>query len=99
MSTLELYGFVALGVTVSIVLPLIRALVPRPKVAAADWRGALWGKCRPYVITAVFSLIVAALLMAFLPPDTIDTWRTALLAGYGFDSTLQKFSTGNSGTE
>lgn len=32
MSFLELYGMVVLGVVVSIVLPLIRALVPTPKI-------------------------------------------------------------------
>jgi len=98
MSTVELYGFVALGVVASVVLPLIRALLPKPNVSFRQWAGLLWPKIRPYVVTAVFSLVVAALLMAFLG-DTISTWRSALLAGYSFDSTLQKLSTGNTSTE
>lgn len=98
MSTAELYGFVALGVVASVVLPLIRALLPKPNVGLRQWAGLLWPKIRPYVATAVFSLIVAALLMAFLG-DTISTWRSALLAGYSFDSTLQKLSTGNTSPE
>lgn len=40
-----------------------------------------------------FSIIVAGLIMAFFG-ETITTWRAALLAGYSFDSTLQKLSTG-----
>ncbi len=86
----KIYGFVALGVAVSVVLPLIRAILPRPKEAFRDW-AVLWDKVRPYVATALFSLIVAALLMAWLE-DTLTTWRSALLAGYACDSTLQKLA-------
>ena len=98
MSNIELYGFVALGVVISVVLPLIRAFLPKPQVGFRQWAGLLWPQIRPYAATAMFSLIVAALLMAFLG-DTISTWRAALLAGYSFDSTLQKLSTGNTSVE
>ncbi len=89
----KLYGFVALGVGVSVVLPLLRAMLPRPQTAFKEWVD-FWDKARPYVVTAAFSLVAAALLMAFVG-ETITTWQKALLAGYGFDSTLQKLSTGN----
>ncbi|MGH7713298.1 MAG: hypothetical protein ACREOG_18565 [Gemmatimonadaceae bacterium] len=102
MSKLQLYLFVALGVAVSIILPLIRAFLPKPKkdpnIKWRDRAKELWLKIRPYVATAIFSLIVAALLMAAFG-DKITTWQAALIAGYGFDSTLQKLSTGNTGVE
>jgi hypothetical protein len=89
----KLLGFTALGVAISVVLPLIRAILPRPQQAFREWVD-FWDKARPYVATALFSLLVAVLLMAYLG-DTITSWKAALLAGYSCDSTLQKLATGN----
>jgi hypothetical protein len=97
MSTFLLYLFVALGVAVSVVLPLVRAFLPKPGLARARAQ-ARWVQARPYVATAVFSLIVGLLVVAFLG-DTIHTWQSALLAGYTADSTLQKITTGNQALE
>ena len=100
---LTLYLYVALGVVVSVLLPVIRQYLPRP-----EFRGGggpptfmerlgekisdFWEKSRPYVVTAIFSLIVALVIVAFLG-DTIKTWQSAFLAGYTADSTLQKITT------
>jgi len=91
-----IYFSVALGVVISIVLPLIRPLLPKPpKVTGQSKKESKWSKAwkiiRPYAITGLFSLIVALLIVAFFG-ETIDTWQKGLLAGYTADSTLQKLS-------
>ena len=84
----------AIGVVISVVLPLIQAMLPRPKDRQPEFWNDFWDKARPYVATAIFSLIVATLIMVFMS-GTITDWKSALLAGYGCDSTLQKLKTGN----
>jgi hypothetical protein len=49
---------------------------------------------RPYVATGIFSLVVAMLIVAAMG-DQLNSWSTALIAGYAWDSTLQKLTTGN----
>jgi hypothetical protein len=93
MSDLVLYLWVALGVLISVGLPLIRPFLPLPKKLRTGSNPG-WDKAVPYLATALFSLIVAVLVVAFLG-DSINSWRTALLAGYTADSTLQKITTGN----
>ncbi len=87
-----IYVSVAGGVVISVLLPLIRALLPKPPAALAC--GKTWEGIRPYVATGVFSLVVAVLIVAALG-DRLDSWSTALIAGYTWDSTLQKLTTGN----
>jgi len=92
------YGLVSLGVLISIVLPVIKKSVIKP-APTAPIKGQTAGvsskisefltDAKPYLLTGLFSLIVALLLLAFLGED-IEDWRTALLAGYAGDSTLQK---------
>jgi hypothetical protein len=53
-----------------------------------------WERVRPYVATGLFSLVVA-LLVAAVVGSQLDTWSKALIAGYLWDSTLQKATTGN----
>ena len=87
-----IYLSVAGGIVISVLLPLIRALLPKPpKALASEMK---WEKIRPYVATGFFSLIVAVLIVAAMG-DRLDSWSTALIAGYSWDSTLQKFITGN----
>lgn len=92
--TFGLYLWVAVGVAVSVILPVLRPLLPKP-LRLKDVKGVFWTAAKPYIITAIFSLIVALVLVAFLGPDTINSWQAAFLAGYTADSTLQKITTGN----
>ena len=89
---MNIYLWVAGGIAISVILPLIRSLLPKPPPAL---RGKdKWLTIRPYVATGVFSLIVALLIVAAMG-DLLNTWATALIAGYTWDSTLQKLTTGN----
>lgn len=91
-----IYLSVALGVTVSVILPVIRPLLPQPKkvegLSRSEQRGKTWKVIQPYVLTGVFSLIVALILVAYMG-EIIEDWRGGFLAGYTADSTLQKIST------
>jgi hypothetical protein len=77
------------------VLPILRALLPKPPappdVAAAPpkFLVALWNYAKPYLVVGAFSLLTAFLIIA-LTGDTISTLQAGLLAGYLWDSTLQK---------
>jgi len=92
---MKIYISVALGVAISVILPLIRALLPKPPSVLN--KKPFWEVARPYIATGLFSLITAALVVAAMGTQ-LDTWQTALLAGYMWDSTLQKATTGNAGT-
>ncbi|MDH3416635.1 MAG: hypothetical protein OEM64_10035 [Gammaproteobacteria bacterium] len=89
---MTIYLSVAGGIVISVVLPLIRSVLPKPPVTLSA--RATWPTIRPYVATGLFSLIVALLIVAAMG-DQLDTWSTALIAGYTWDSTLQKLTTGN----
>ena len=89
-----IYLSVTGGIVISVLLPLIRALLPKPPTALAA--GTRWQRIRPYVATGIFSFVVAVLIVAAMG-DRLDSWSTALIAGYTWDSTLQKLTTGNAG--
>lgn len=93
LSGFETYLFVALGVVLSILIPLLRPLIPisfGPRADPAEW----WPYARPFLIIGVFSLLVAVLIVAFSKETIDDKWGLAVLAGYAWDSTLQKLSKG-----
>jgi uncharacterized membrane protein len=89
---LSQYGYAVVGILISIVLPILRkqlpstfgatALVPA-NIAAAS--------VKTYIIVGIFSLLTAILIVAF-GGSAVSTWEwyTAVLAGYAWDSTLQK---------
>ncbi len=84
----QAYGYVALGIAVSLVLPILRAMLPAPPSPKALFVG-LWPKASPYVIIGMVSLVAALLVLAVVE-DPFTDWKSALLAGYMWDSTLQK---------
>ena len=51
-----------------------------------------WPYAKPYIIVGVFSLLVAILIFAFSKESIDDKWGLAVLAGYAWDSTLQKLA-------
>jgi len=89
---MTIYLCVTIGIVISVILPLIRALLPKPPVALQA--RSTWEAIRPYVATGIFSLVVALLIVAAMG-SRLDSWSTALIAGYTWDSTLQKLTTGN----
>lgn len=79
------FWYAVLGVVASVVLPILRAMLPTPPLAETTAAARML----PYVIVAAFSLITAALVIAIAGEGIKDT-RMAFVAGYAWDSTLQK---------
>lgn len=96
LTILQAYIWCVVGIVVSIVLPILRTMLPRPPDAnkQGGQRGfavVLWEAAKPYVIVGLFSLLTGLLIVA-LTAGTLQDWRAALLAGYAWDSTLQKLT-------
>lgn len=101
MSAVEAYLWAALGISLSVLIPVVtRAVslklpsestgllsVPRGQT----WFASVRAFAGTYLLVAVLSLMVAVLLVAFV--DFSD-WRAALLGGYAWDATLQKVRSG-----
>jgi hypothetical protein len=85
----DIYFICAVGIVISVILPILRAMLPKPP--GPDGRGAIeiWEAIKPYIILGIFSLVSAILIVA-ASGETLKDWRAALLAGYAWDSTLQK---------
>lgn len=81
-----IYLWCVAGIVISIVLPILRAMLPKPPTAAAAV--SLWQTVKPFVVVGLFSALAASLIVAFAG-DNLD-WKSALLAGYAWDSTLQR---------
>jgi len=89
---METYLLVAVGVAISVVLPIVRQSLPVPSSGTAGVGGLLgwvWQKAKPYLAIGAFSLVTAVLIVAFTG-DTFKSPQAALLAGYAWDSTIQK---------
>lgn len=86
------YGYAVLGILMSIVLPLLRKSVPQPaRIQTLLPMNALAASVKTYLIVGVFSLLTAVLIVAFGGSATANwEWYTGVLAGYAWDSTLQK---------
>lgn len=92
MSFVQTYLYCTLGIVISIVLPILRQSLPKPKqntLGVAPFKTRLWDIAKPYCVIGLFSLLVGVLVVASAG-DTIKDWRLAVLLGYSWDSTLQK---------
>ena len=93
------YLWCALGIILSIVLPILRAMLPKPPTeseaksmpVALSYLRRIWPVVRPYLIIGLFSLFTAVLIIAAAGSSIEEwTWNIAVLTGYAWDSTLQK---------
>lgn len=89
----EIYLFVVLGIAFSVVLPILRKALPKPKAgmefAGQDFLQRIGPIAEPYVILMIFSLFAGALVVA-ISGEALADWGKALLAGFTWDSILQK---------
>jgi len=96
LPALQVYYWCVLGIMISILLPILRKLLPSPPgivVADSDagFLTTLWEQAKPYLVVGLFSLLTGVLIVAFTW-GTLKDWRAALLAGYAWDATLQKLT-------
>jgi hypothetical protein len=86
---LHTYLLVAVGIVISVVLPILRQYFPKATNPAVAEESKMWPIAKPYVALGIGSLLTSILIMAFAG-DSLNSWKAALLAGYAWDSTLQK---------
>jgi hypothetical protein len=98
---INLFSSAAGGVATSILLPVMirtlraefNAAVPAARTRSWPMRLAMasWPVVRKYLALLVFSLLTALLIVAAFG-DSITSWRAAFVAGYAWDSTIQKIT-------
>jgi len=93
----QVYLWCAAGIVISVLLPVLWAFVTRslrptlgPGGGVVVAWGVFWQAVKPYVALGAASLLTAVLIVT-LAGDSLKDYRAALLAGYAWDSTLQKF--------
>jgi hypothetical protein len=80
-------SFAAIGVVLSVLLPVLYAVVKKlwPNTGLEDWT-EVWKLIFPYVALGVFSLVVAILLSA---AADFESREAAVMAGFAWDKTLE----------
>jgi hypothetical protein len=97
LSTIGAFGYVFLGVLLSIFIPILRQLAALPAGAKGpgqpNWFERAWPVAKPYVVMAVLSLALSVVTVAIGKSQSMamQYWYQAFLLGYFFDSTIQKF--------
>ncbi len=84
MSFVETYLIVAAGVSISVILPIVRQQYPKPIAPLTRLKVA-----KPYIFVGIGSLITALLIVVYMG-DSLTTAKAALIAGFTADSILQK---------
>ncbi len=88
MNLLETYLVVAVGILISIALPILRRYLPKPTVQVMG--SPILTVIRPYIIVGIFSMVMAIVVVAFVGDILEQDWRVALITGIGWDSIWQK---------
>jgi hypothetical protein len=96
VSDFETYLWVALGVALSVIIPIVWGALRKNGIATESWIRRALQVARPYALIGVFSLLVSVIIVA-VGGDMLDRWQAAVLAGYAWDSTLQKLKDGGRG--
>lgn len=96
MAFIEIYPYVFVGIVISFILPILRQKIPPPAAQIArrldrvhDFLIRSWPTVKPYAVILAFSLVSSILIVAYVG-DTLADWRAALLAGFSWDSIMQK---------
>lgn len=87
MGYLEIYLCIVAGIGISLILPILRKAIPSAR-GQPRFQSRFWDAFKNYLVILPFSLLVGLLMLATVT-ELLD-WKTALLTGYAWDSTLQK---------
>lgn len=93
MSDLEAYLWISFGIAAAVAFPVIRNLVTKywPKTQAMgvpDW-------VKKYGVLFIFSLLTGVIVYAVLKSQgqELTTWWAAFLAGFAWESAVEKIGT------
>ena len=89
MLFLDIYPYAVLGIAISVILPILKKSLIKSQSKQEDAKKTLKEIARPYLIIGAISMCVGLLVVAF-SGDTLKDWSTALMAGFTWDSILQK---------
>jgi uncharacterized membrane protein (DUF106 family) len=86
----ETYIVVVIGVVISFILPIIRKSIPKGDEPNINFTTRMWDVAKPYLAILAASVLTAILIIAISGDHISEDWRMALIAGFAWDSTLQK---------
>jgi precorrin-4 methylase len=95
LTPVEAILYAAVGVFISFLIPVLRkSVITVRNQGKTSLRISEEAKkiLKSYLMTAIFSIIAAIIAIAYLYANDspINGWATALIAGFTFDSFLQK---------
>lgn len=93
MSDVLPFMWITVGVVLAVLWPVLRGLITREFPPTAAARVPPW--VRRYSLLAVFSAMTALILLAIFrsaQPDIVITWYVALLLGFAWESSIEKFA-------
>jgi hypothetical protein len=90
------FGYSTIGITISIILPILRKKLPQPLSLAKYFpTGETSGAVRVYLYIGLFSLLTSVIILAFGGAQVASwEWYTATIYGFTWDSILQKIGHG-----
>jgi hypothetical protein len=90
---LSIYFCVFVGIVISVILPILRKAIPTPPQDSTFrnvlFKDRIWPIAKPYLMLGAFSALAAIIIVASVG-DTLADWRLAVIAGFSWDSLLQK---------
>ena len=101
-SLLKIYGFIVIGIIISVIIPILRKLLPKPPAevlsaikTATRKEPTFWTiffeAARPYFYLAIFSIVTAVIVLAYLGSSAYGiAWSSAVIYGFTWDSIVQK---------
>jgi hypothetical protein len=98
MSNLELFFWFYVGILLSLFVPIavkwLHEFREQTSKGGGDLLVKVWHFTKPILKVGVGSAILGFILLAILLATNvkITTWYAAMIVGYSWDSTLQKFS-------
>jgi|GEM_PF-1960121 len=86
------FAFIVVGILASVLVPIFwqAARASLPARGFSGFGALLWTAVRPYLLLGLASIATAPVIYAFGGATLDGHWQLALLAGYAWDSTLQK---------
>jgi hypothetical protein len=83
------YWEIVLGILISVVLPILRSKLPKPPTERRVEGTPKWQKI---LAVGLFSILTAVIILAMSKDKTDWTWQEAVIAGFAWDSFLQKLA-------
>ncbi len=89
LTIVELFGYILVGVVVSIVFPIVIKWVTFPATQQSlGFMQYVNSVYMPYVKAAIAAVVISLLILIFLP-ENIDNAKSAVLLGFGWEAFIK----------